>query len=247
MKYAQYSNDLNGAYGSFAVRQMEYIMGDNPTGRTYVSGLGNLYPVNPHHRTASGTWNNNVGCCPDTNRHVLFGALVGGPPDADDNGYNDERNDYITNEVATDYNALFTGACAGMLELYRGGGTTPDPIPTEVPDPSDEFGVIASINSQGSSYMEVKVVLEQKTAWPARRVPLSYRYYADFADVIAQGDDPMTAVTLSTAYLQGQPSVTGLFHYSGSLYFFDVSWSAENAPYPGKQGGGYKAETQVHR
>jgi hypothetical protein len=44
---------------------------------------------------------------PNPNPHTLFGALVGGPGPADD--YVDARNDYIKNEVATDYNAGFSG------------------------------------------------------------------------------------------------------------------------------------------
>ena len=49
---------------------------------------------------------------PDANEHILIGALVGGPSRADDFAYNDLRSDYISNEVAIDYNAGFTGALA---------------------------------------------------------------------------------------------------------------------------------------
>ena len=47
----------------------------------------------------------------DPNPHILYGALVGGP-DAND-VYVDDRTDYVTNEVACDYNAGFQGALAG--------------------------------------------------------------------------------------------------------------------------------------
>mmetsp|Transcript_12662 Transcript_12662/g.31956 ORF Transcript_12662/g.31956 Transcript_12662/m.31956 type:complete len:962 (+) Transcript_12662:38-2923(+) len=245
LKLSAYTGDTSGAYAQFAASQMDYIMGNNPAGRTYVSGLGVLYPVNPHHRTASGTWGNSVACCPEENRHILYGALVGGPSNAQsDDSYNDVRDDYVSNEVATDYNALFTGAAAGMLQLLRGGAETPDEFPEEQPSPEDEFSLIATVNSQGTSYTEFKVLLQQRTAWPARRVPLSYRYYADFSDVIAQQLDPLTAVTLRTAYMEFDPTVSGLTHHNGPVYFFEVSWSAENAPYPGGRGV-YEAETQV--
>ena len=52
---------------------------------------------------------------PDPNPHVLNGALVGGP-DQNDN-YVDDRNDYVKNEVATDYNAGFQGALAGESQV----------------------------------------------------------------------------------------------------------------------------------
>ena len=43
----------------------------------------------------------------DPNPAVLYGALVGGPNQADQ--YTDDRNDYIANEVACDYNAAWQG------------------------------------------------------------------------------------------------------------------------------------------
>jgi hypothetical protein len=42
---------------------------------------------------------------------------VGGPSGPGDDTYNDERDDYITNEVAVDYNAAFTGALAALIEM----------------------------------------------------------------------------------------------------------------------------------
>jgi len=41
--------------------------------------------------------------------------LVGGPGINDD--YVDDRNDYVKNEVATDYNAGFQGALAALQQL----------------------------------------------------------------------------------------------------------------------------------
>jgi hypothetical protein len=52
---------------------------------------------------------------PNPNPHTLFGALVGGPGAADD--YVDARNDYIKNEVATDYNAGFSGGCDSLQHV----------------------------------------------------------------------------------------------------------------------------------
>lgn len=41
---------------------------------------------------------------------------MGGPRAADD-AYTDLRTDYVSNEVSLDYNAGFTGAAAGLLQL----------------------------------------------------------------------------------------------------------------------------------
>ena len=85
---------------------------------SFVAGYGPNYPKNPHHASSH---------CPDPpaecgwteywsdtkNTHVLYGALVGGPGAADDQ-YNDDRDDYVTNEVTLDYNAGFQSVLAGL-------------------------------------------------------------------------------------------------------------------------------------
>ncbi|NVO28666.1 hypothetical protein HJ526_14640 [Donghicola sp. C2-DW-16] len=94
----------------FASDQIDYMLGDNPDGQSYVVGFGDDYPLNPHHRGASGT--TNIGDSAD-NVYTLTGALVGGPDQY--GNYNDSRTDYVQNEVATDYNAGFSGALAGLI------------------------------------------------------------------------------------------------------------------------------------
>lgn len=48
---------------------------------------------------------------PGPNPQILYGALVGGP--GQDGSYNDDRTDYVKNEVACDYNAGYQSAVAG--------------------------------------------------------------------------------------------------------------------------------------
>ena len=69
--------------------------------------------------------NNNRSCSPNhadpcswdqyyaasDNPSELIGALVGGPDTNDQ--YSDDRSNYVTNEVATDYNSGFHTALAG--------------------------------------------------------------------------------------------------------------------------------------
>ncbi|CAH1790308.1 unnamed protein product [Owenia fusiformis] len=106
------------AYSDFALSQVNYMLGDG--GRSYVVGFGNNPPLRPHHASSSCPWRpapcswndyNN----PAPNPHTLYGALVGGPGQYDD--YEDRRNDYVKNEVATDYNAGFQGALAGLKQM----------------------------------------------------------------------------------------------------------------------------------
>ncbi|WP_052249711.1 glycoside hydrolase family 9 protein [Tateyamaria sp. ANG-S1] len=95
----------------FASDQLDFMMGDNPDGQSFVVGFGEDFPLNPHHRGASGTRHVDD---PEPNVYVLHGALVGGP--ARNGDYEDVRSDYVANEVATDYNAGFSGALAGTYE-----------------------------------------------------------------------------------------------------------------------------------
>ncbi|WP_309380989.1 glycoside hydrolase family 9 protein [Cerasicoccus frondis] len=117
--YGDTVNDDGGVYTDFAAGQLDYILGDNPANRSYVVGFGNNPPINPHHRAAHGSTTNNINS-PANNLHVLYGALVGGPKSANDFDYVDDRTDYVTNEVAMDYNAGFTGALARQTQVYGG-------------------------------------------------------------------------------------------------------------------------------
>lgn len=115
--YSDTYSENRDRYRDFAIRQMTYILGDNPAKRSYVVGFGHRPPVNPHHRAAHGSTNGSI-TSPQTNRHSLDGALVGGPSSPDDYAYQDDRTNYITNEVALDYNAGFSGALAKMVLIF---------------------------------------------------------------------------------------------------------------------------------
>ena len=115
--YSDTVNMAQGQYDRFSRRQIDYILGDNTAQQSYVVGIGKDFPVNPHHRAASGTTNIND---PKANVYTLYGALVGGPRSANDNAYADVRTDYISNEVALDYNAGFTGALVRLYDKVGG-------------------------------------------------------------------------------------------------------------------------------
>ncbi|XP_070574807.1 uncharacterized protein [Ptychodera flava] len=102
----------------FARSQIHYMLGD--AGRSFVVGFGENPPQRPHHSSSScrdvpAPCNWDDFNSPDPNPQVLYGALVGGP-DRNDN-YNDVRSDYVSNEVACDYNAGFQSAVAGLKNL----------------------------------------------------------------------------------------------------------------------------------
>lgn len=109
--YSDTVNSAEGQYDAFSQQQIDYILGKNPTQQSYVVGMGDNFPQYVHHRGASGTTDIND---PAPNQNILYGALVGGPSLPSDTAYIDDRTDFISNEVALDFNAGYTGAVARL-------------------------------------------------------------------------------------------------------------------------------------
>ncbi|XP_044487952.1 endoglucanase 24-like [Mangifera indica] len=102
-----------------AKKQVDYILGDNPKGLSYMVGYGNNYPQRIHHRGSSlpsikvhpqfiackeGSFYFNSS---NSNPNVLVGAVVGGP--SEDDEYEDDRSDFRKSEPTTYINAPFVG------------------------------------------------------------------------------------------------------------------------------------------
>ncbi len=223
-------------YWNFAVSQCNYALGD--TGFSYQIGFGNNYPMAPHHRTAQGSYVNNMNE-PAEHRHTLYGALVGGP-DAND-GYVDEVSNYTTNEVACDYNAGFTGLLAKMYSEYH-GETLKDFGAVEQPE--DEISAEACVNVDGQDFIEIRAFVYNKSAWPARVAKnLEMRYYVDLSEVYNDGKT-VDDIEITTNYMQGG-AVNGLVcqDEDNHIYYLSVDFS-EDKIYPGGQDA-YKREVQI--
>ena len=169
------SSSKKDLYWDWAVSQVDYALGS--TGRSFVCGYGENYPKNPHHRTAQGSYCDNMNI-PEAARHTLYGALVGGP-DANDS-YNDTVSDYNMNEVACDYNAGYTCALAKLYGRY-GGKTLVNFGAVEPVE--DEFDIEACVNAAGENFVEIKAIVYNRTAWPARvGTNLKLRYFIDLSE-----------------------------------------------------------------
>ncbi|CAA3002434.1 endoglucanase 24-like [Olea europaea subsp. europaea] len=105
-----------------AKRQVDYILGDNPKGLSYMVGYSNYYPQRIHHRGSSLPSIKDhpefIGCkdgsiyfnSSNPNLNVLVGAVVGGP--GEDDAYEDDRVDFRKSEPTTYINAPFVGVLA---------------------------------------------------------------------------------------------------------------------------------------
>jgi len=154
---------VGGDHWTWAQGQIGYMLGNNPQQRSFVCGYGNNYPINPHHRGAHGSTTNDINN-PVNNLHILYGALVGGPDQSD--VYVDDRLDYIKNEVATDYNAGFTGAVAALAAL---NGASISPAVSENTAP-----IVASAPTVAAT-----IAPAQATDAPAAQSSASSYLYAD--------------------------------------------------------------------
>lgn len=224
-------------YWDFAESQADYVLGD--TGYSYQIGFGENYPSNPHHRTAQGSYCNNMNE-PLEARHTLYGALVGGP-DSGDN-YTDEVSNYTTNEVACDYNAGFTGLLAKMYSRYHGETLIDFGAVEEVTEP--ELYVEAGINVDGADFVEIKAYVYNVSAWPARCPEnLELRYFVDLSEVYQAGGS-VSDIEVTTNYMQAGNS-QGLIAWNEEqhIYYLCVDFS-DAAIYPGGQEN-YKKEIQV--
>lgn len=108
----------------FAKQQMDYLLGANPRGRSYVVGFGANPPTQPHHRGASTPvlppgFEVNCGMsfsdwfAPDRpNPNELTGAIMGGPDRADN--FVDKRNASSCTEPCTYINSLSIGPLAAL-------------------------------------------------------------------------------------------------------------------------------------
>lgn len=113
----------DSAYLDAGISALDYLLGRNATGYSFVTGYGTNTPFFPHHRPSSA----------DGIREPVPGLLVGGPnPGQQDKcagypsttqalSYLDDECSYSTNEIAINWNAPYA-YLAGAVEALQGAG-----------------------------------------------------------------------------------------------------------------------------
>ena len=190
--YAKYSPETENdpmRFAAWAKSQMEYIMGKNPMNRPYIVGYSETAASHPHHRAAHGSLTLSMDD-PETQTHVLWGALVGGS-DSDD-WYRDITKDYIYNEVAVDYNVAVVGACAGLYTYYGTDEMSNEPNfpPKEIDMKGEieEFTLKAAVGQEDNMATQVLIALCNQTSQPPRYLDeIRARYYFSIAELLANG------------------------------------------------------------
>ncbi|KAJ1384578.1 Six-hairpin glycosidase superfamily [Sesbania bispinosa] len=107
---------------NLAKSQVDYILGNNPLGMSYMVGYGHKFPQMIHHRGSTmpsiDAYQNHLGCrdgdqyfkSARPNPNILIGAVVGGP--AQNDSFEDSRYNVGQSEPCTYINAPFVGVSA---------------------------------------------------------------------------------------------------------------------------------------
>ncbi|MGN6637570.1 MAG: glycoside hydrolase family 9 protein, partial [Mucilaginibacter sp.] len=109
----------NKKYLKYALANLDYLLGRNGTGYSYVTGYGSKTPMHPHHRPSVA----------DGITDPVAGLLVGGPNPGmqdhvkvpsvvPDEAYIDNDQAYAVNEIAINWNAPFA-YLANAIEAFQ--------------------------------------------------------------------------------------------------------------------------------
>lgn len=231
-------------YHDFAVNQINYALGDNPLNRSFMVGFGNDPANSVHHRGAHGPWSNSLQDDPVASSHVLYGALAGGPSAPDDT-FEDDRGDYIANEVACDYNAAFTGALARMYSEFGGNPLANFPQPEE-PNRA-ELRSFSKFNSNNAFGSTVSIMFQNRTAWPARTTDnISMRYFFDISEAVAAGNT-IDDISISLSYSQSSNSSLTINEWDAenNIYYADISLAGNEIAPVGDPAFRYEVQIQI--
>ncbi|SES83142.1 glycoside hydrolase family 9 protein [[Clostridium] polysaccharolyticum] len=231
--------DKKPEFVDWAKSQMDYILGDNPMHRCYEVGYAENSAVEPHHRASHASLTNSMEDPVDA-KHTLWGALVGGP-DFDDY-HEDDRTNYVYNEVAIDYNAGFVGALAGIYEQYGEGQETLK----ELPQDNDEhaFFVEGKMEQENKERTQLTIRITNDTACYPRRVDnLKARYFFDISEMVEKGQsikDLKLAVMYDEALIADQKAtkINGPFAWDeeNNIYYVELDWT----------GDGFHGDRELH-
>lgn len=227
--YTKYTNNMDVT--NWAKSEMNYILGDNPLHRSYEVGYSDNYAMHPHHRAAHGSKTLNMDV-PEQHRHTLWGALVGGP-DAED-GHHDATPDYVSNEVAVDYNAGFVGALAGLYKYFGEGMEPLANFPPKEPK-EDFFYAEAKLEQENKERTQITVNIHNETATPPQFVDgLSFKYFFDISELVEAGqtlDDIRVDVMYDEAKAnENKPvKVKGPYMWDEdkNIAYFEADWTGD--------------------
>ncbi len=237
-------------FSNWAMGQMNYLMGDNPAKWSYIVGFGSTTPgvgslvggtataaSHPHHGDAQGSLTNSQSD-PPTDRHILFGALVGGPSSTDQP--DDVTTDFVLNEVAVDYNAAMVGALAGLYQYYGQSQTMTNFTPPAEPAGTPYYAS-AALNQDSNQGTQLTVTVNNVADEPPHfQSGMSARVYFDISSLVKAGQS-ISAVSTPVYYdaagqIDGTPTAmsapTQWGDANSCVYYVTVNWGNDQIGLP---------------
>ena len=232
-------------FTNWAMGQMNYIMGDNPANWSYIVGFGSTTPgvgsevggtataaSHPHQGDAQGSLDNNQ-TDPLNDKHILWGALVGGPSATDEP--DDVTTDFVLNEVAVDYNAGLVGALAGLYQYYGQSQTMTDFTPPAEAAQTPYYAT-ATLNQDSDQGTQLTVNINNVATQPPHfQSGMSARVYFDISSLHAQGQD-ISDISTPVYYdaadsIDGNPtSISAPVQWGDSnscIYYTTINWGSD--------------------
>jgi hypothetical protein len=254
------SDTDSAAFTNWAMGQMNYLMGTNPAKWSYIVGFGSTTPYvgtevgggataasHPHQADAQGSLTNSQ-TDPLTDRHILWGALVGGPSSADQP--DDVTTDFVLNEVAVDYNAALVGALAGLWQYYGQS----QPVTSFTPPAQSQancadyqqactapYYATATLNQDSNQSTQLTLDINNYADEPPHlQAGMSVRVYFDISSLHAAGQN-IGAVTTPVYYdaaaqIDGSPTAISAPVQWGSasscVYYVTINWGSDGIGLP---------------
>jgi len=240
------------AYYACAKSQLDYALGANPSGTSYIVGYGTRWLSALHHRGATGGWAGFDSITPGkegylaANRHIAYGAMPGGPnpyavpgdADAPPTGRT-----HTETEPGVLFNAGLLGTLAAVVATESNYGS-PDTYlpPPEVrntnTDPATtdrEFFGEARLSTTTATYQKIDVRVNNRTRWPSRiTTQTKLRVFLELLPGTSVSDLSASVQNGPAHLLLGTPTLwkTGVAYvdldFSGERLSPNYIWQANN-------------------
>lgn len=135
--YMLADGDPNSSFAKGAKYQLDFILGNNSRGYSYLLGFGDKWPTHIHHRAANPGGEGITSAQNPEAKYTNYGMLVGGEDSS--GNYMDHSDKFEYTEGAIDYNGCFAIACASAANLYGGDASTIKDIEASASELNDNF------------------------------------------------------------------------------------------------------------
>lgn len=156
--YAKFSGQKE--VNSYALKTIEFVLGENPSKQSFVVGFGKKFPHVPHHRNFYRYDGNVMAQAPipnDNYKFIQLGFLAGGNGTSIQTGvYTESLENYQESEGGIDYNAGLVGALGYINSVINPVNTS------KFGHPTPEFEKTISICGVESLTLDTKVPADGK-------------------------------------------------------------------------------------